>query len=33
VAGGAKFVVGTTVFSNGKSNALNGGGGNNWMLS
>jgi hypothetical protein len=28
----AKFVVGTTVFSNGKTNSLDGGGGNNWIL-
>ncbi len=33
VAGGAKLVLGTTVFSNGKSNTLNGGGGSNWILS
>jgi hypothetical protein len=33
VAGGAKLVVGTTVFSNGKTNTLNGGGGSNWVLS
>jgi hypothetical protein len=33
VAGGAKFVLGTTVFSNGQSNSLNGGGGKNWIIS
>jgi hypothetical protein len=33
VAGGARFVLGTTVFSNGKVNSLNGGGGSNWIIS
>jgi hypothetical protein len=32
VAGGAKLVLGTTVFSDGNPNKLNGGGGSNWIF-
>jgi hypothetical protein len=32
VSAGAKLLLGTTVFSDGKANTLNGGGGSNWIF-